>query len=242
MKKFRITILLISGLMLAHTLPAQTPAKTDTMKTNFSDIDRARDRIVLDLHWDGWLNSPDSMKVKGLSSGVGVHFYYDIPLNKTKTFSFAIGGGFSWSNYYNATYFTYDSTGNTIPTRFAEGITYKKNKFVINYFEVPLEFRYRTKPNNEGHTFKIAIGMKGGYVLSDHTKYVGADYIAGSSDEIKYKSYRVKNVNTLQYGPVFRFGLDKINLEAYYGLGTLFTEGKGPGGNPLTIGVSFNPF
>lgn len=47
---------------------------------NRPDMDR--DRIVFNLHWDGWLNTPDSIKVNAFSRGVGFHFFYDIPLDK----------------------------------------------------------------------------------------------------------------------------------------------------------------
>lgn len=215
-------------------------AKTTTFEDKSID-DPSRDRIIMNVHWDGWMGAPDSFNVKGLSSGLGFHFFYDIPLGSDNV-SFAIGAGLSWSNYYNNSYFTYeDSTQYTVPMKYNDTITYKKNKFVINYVEVPLEFRFRTDEKN-GNRFKAAIGFKAGYVLTNHTKYVGDDWLQGSADEIKYKQYRVKNLSGLQYGPTLRIGYSKINLEAFYGLAPIFEDGKGPAGNPITVGISFNPF
>ena len=37
-----------------------------------------RDRFIFSVHWDGWLNAPDSLKVSAISRGIGFHFYYDI--------------------------------------------------------------------------------------------------------------------------------------------------------------------
>lgn len=218
-------------------------AQTDSMATNtvnFEDDDPSRDRIIMNLHWDGWLGAPDSLNVKGISSGMGFHFFYDIPLGSDNV-SFAIGAGFNWSNYYNNSYFGYDTAQNTISYPYVDSVQFKKNKLVVNYVEVPLEFRFRTDEKN-GNRFKAAVGFKAGYVLSNHTKYVGDDYISGSGDEIKYKQYRIKNMTNLQYGPTIRLGYSKINIEAYYGLAPLFIDGEGPSGNPITIGVSFNPF
>ncbi len=206
----------------------------------YENEDPSRDRIILNVHWDGWLGAPDSLSIKGLSSGFGMHFFYDIPLGSDNV-SFAIGAGFSWSNYYNNAYFTYDTSQFTIVNRFNDSVQWKKNKFVLNYVEVPLEFRFRTDEKN-GNRFKLAIGFKGGYVISNHTKFVGDDWKYGSADEIKYKDYRVKNISGLQYGPTLRIGYSKINIDAYYGLAPLFEEGKGPEGNPITVGISFNPF
>ncbi|MBK8345080.1 MAG: hypothetical protein IPL12_18430 [Bacteroidetes bacterium] len=49
-------------------------------------------------------------------------------------------------------------------------------------------------------------------------------------------------MSNLQYGPTIRLGYSKVNIEAYYGLAPIFIDGEGPTGNPLTIGISFNPF
>ena len=236
-------VLTFTILLTALSIFSQT---TDTMPVPEATIENAedpsRDRIIMNVHWDGWLGAPDSFKVKGLSSGVGLHIFYDIPLG-TPLASFAIGAGISWSNYYNNSYFIYDTAQNTIPVRFdTDTIQYTRNKLVINYVEVPIEFRFRTKKNGSGNRFKAAIGFKAGYVLTNHTKFVGDDWKYGSNDEIKYKEYRVKNLTGLQYGPTLRLGYSKVNLEAYYGLAPIFVDGKGPTGNPITIGISFNPF
>lgn len=240
MQKWFIAALccLSAGFVQAQTADTTGAQTTDKVISDYSDP--SRDRFLLSFHWDGWMGAPDSMKVKGLSSGMGIHTMYDIPLGSDNV-SFAIGAGIAWSNYYNNVFFTYDTAQNTLFTPIDDSITYNKNKFVLNYVEVPIEFRFRTDEKN-GNRFKAAIGFKAGYVISDHTKFVGDDYLLGSSDEIKYKQYRIKNVNSLQYGPTLRLGYSKINIEAYYGLATIFSEGEGPSGNPLRIGISFNPF
>jgi len=240
MKKFTILLYMLVAVVCVHA-QIDTADKATTDLTDDEDmVDPSRDRIIMNIHWDGWMGAPDSFNVKGLSSGLGFHFFYDIPLGSDNV-SFAIGAGLSWSNYYNNSYFTYDTAQVTIPVQFDDSIPITKNKLVINYLEVPLEFRFRTDPK-KGNSFKVAVGFKGGYVLSDHTKFVGEDYISGSDDEIKYKNYRTKNLGNLQYGPTLRIGYSKVNLEAYYGLSTIFEEGKGPSGTPITVGVSFNPF
>lgn len=239
----RKLLTLIGVITMASSVFAQSDSSA-VNTVNFDDDDPSRDRIIMNVHWDGWLGAPDSLNVKGLSSGMGFHFYYDIPLGSSTmkdNVSFAIGAGFSWSNYYNNSYFGYDTSGNTFSTPFAEEVQFSKNKLVVNYVEVPLEFRFRTDEKN-GNRFKLAVGFKGGYVLSNHTKFVGDDYLSGSEDEIKYKQYRIKNMSNLQFGPTLRLGYSKVNIEAYYGLAPLFIEGEGPTGTPITVGISFNPF
>lgn len=236
--------LILSGsIAFAQVAIDSTAAKKDSVVLSRNP---ARDRFIFDLHWDGWLDAPDSMDIKGFSSGVGFHFFYDVPFGKPSTekagASFAIGIGYSASNYYNKSFFSYDTTTNiTSVNPYSADITIKKDKFVVNYLEVPLEFRFHTK-ENKGNSFKIAIGFKGGYVFSNHTKYVGEDPQQISDDDIKVKVYRIPNVNKLQYGPTFRIGYGNVNLQAYYGLNTIFEDGFGPSGQPITVGISFNPF
>jgi hypothetical protein len=37
-------------------------------------------------------------------------------------------------------------------------------------------------------------------------------------------------------------GYGNVNVHAFYGLSDLFEDGRGPQGNALEIGLSFNPF
>lgn len=207
-----------------------------------------RDRFIFNLHWDGWLNDVDSPAVNAgaFSRGVGLHFFYDIPFSKnwetdSTIFSFAPGIGYSCSNYSNKVQFVADSTNLVSVVPFDESIDPKRNKLVLNYIEIPLEFRLRLVGNN-GKSFKIAAGFKGSYMFSSHITYVGPESTSNLEEEVKYKTYRIKSLNTIQYGPTFRVGYGNINLQAYYGLNSIFEEALGPSGNPLVIGVSFNPF
>lgn len=231
------------------SLQAQT---TDIDGTTETEVDNKpntdRDRFIFDVHWDGWLNDVDSpaVNVGAFSRGVGLHFYYDIPFSKNSEkdstmFSFAPGIGYSCSNYNNKVQFIADSTGfvNVVP--FDASIDPKRNKIVLNYIEIPLEFRFRSIGNN-GKSFKIAAGFKGAYMFSSHTTYVGPESATNLGEEVKYKTYRIKSLNSIQYGPTFRVGYGNINLQAYYGLNSIFEEALGPSGNPLVIGISFNPF
>lgn len=240
MKKLSVLFYIIS---ICTILQAQ-----DTTKTNSDTLESSidRDRFIFDLHYDGWLGAPDSLKVGAFSRGVGVHYYFDIPFNKTTDttaqFSFAPGIGYSCSNYTNKAQFIADSAGMVSIDPFDASVDPKRNKLVLNYVEVPLEFRFRTKENDRGNRFKIALGFKGSYMFSSHITYVGPESASNLTEEVKYKTYRIKSLNTIQYGPTFRFGYANVNLEAYYGLNSIFETDKGPVGTPLVIGVSFNPF
>ncbi len=207
---------------------------------NRPDMDR--DRIVFNLHWDGWLNTPDSIKVNAFSRGVGFHFFYDIPLDKKNQFSFAPGIGYSCSNYYSNALFVEDSTDKVIVDIIEDGVQVNKNKIALGLLEVPVEFRFRSMPDGKGNSFKLAIGFKGGWQFTNKTKYAGDDIIFNTPSDVKVKIFRYEALNMFRYGPTVRIGYGAINLQAFYGLSELFNEGEGPTGFPLEIGVSFNPF
>ncbi|HAE12866.1 MAG: outer membrane beta-barrel protein [Chitinophagales bacterium] len=251
MKYFATGLLLMAG----GTIFAQTDTTTvvdDEEIVNEMNVGTPdRDRFVFSLHWDGLLGAPDSMDVGPLSRGVGLHFYYDIPFDAAKQYSFAVGLGWNNANYYTKSLLVNDSLGNTNIVGFNESQSVTRNKLAVHYVEVPVEFRFRTKPNQKGNSFKVAVGFKGGYQFSNHTKYVGDEYLiddannvtlVDNANEIKYKFYRYSSLSSVQYGPTLRIGYANVNLEAFYGMAGLFQEGKGPAGTPLQIGVSFNPF
>lgn len=232
MKRFLIPILICA---FATPLIAQ-----EIDASNRPDIDR--DRFVFNLHWDGWLNHADSLKINAFSSGVGFHFFYDIPLDKNNQFSFAPGVGYSCSNYYNNALFIEDSADVVKVSIIEESVNVKKNKIALGLVEVPIEFRYRSMPDSKGNSFKIAAGFKGGWQFTNKTKYVGDDIIFNGPSDVKVKIFRYEALNIFRYGPTFRIGYGAVNIQAFYGLSELFNEGEGPTGFPMEIGISINPF
>jgi hypothetical protein len=66
--------------------------------------------------------------------------------------------------------------------------------------------------------------------------------LPGSTDFVKYKEHRIMNIQSFRYGVTGRLGYGSVNVHAFYGLSDIFEDGKGPTGNQLEIGVSFNPF
>lgn len=255
MRNLLIPALLLSLISFSSVVNAQdeVPADTDeapyTINTTTSSTD-SRDRLVLEMNWNYWLNTPDSFNIQGKSRGFNFHFYYDIPLGEN--FAIAPGVGIGNSNIFHQSFLTLDTDtgslnfGTTGVTPFDANLDFKKNKISLTYFEVPVELRFRTKKNDRGQRFKVAVGFKGGLVINTHTKYVGTDTrpnaLPGNVDFVKYKEHRIQNVANLRYGITGRVGYGNINLQAFYGLSDVFNDGAGPTANALEVGISFNPF
>ncbi len=75
---------------LAQT--GETPAQQAARKPS-------RDFVMLQFTYDGWANTPDSVKVGGFSRGFNAYLCYDFPI-KQSHFSFATGLGIGTSNMF----------------------------------------------------------------------------------------------------------------------------------------------
>jgi len=177
-------------------------------------IAERKDRIGFDVNYDAWLNAPKGIKQKIQSPGVNFYLMWDYPFGYGPM-SVAFGLGLSSHNVHSNGQITYTIDGKY--TSMEPIITpYKKNKLSCNYIEIPIELRIRTKGES---SFKLAIGAKIGYAYNIHTKVIDNDG--------KRKIYDIKNIEPLRYGPVFRIGYNKFNVNAFYSLSPLFKKGKG---------------
>jgi len=208
---------------------------------------QSRDRLIMELNYNDWLGKPDSIDTKWYGRGINLYFMYDFKLGKQNIVSFAPGLGFSSHNVYHNTLIVEQSIdslpnfGHTLMLEIPEGIDYRNNKINTNYVEVPVELRFRTKPNQYGKSFKVALGARFGYLFNAHTKYRG-DSFDGSGKTIKYKTFLLPNINKLRFGPSIRIGYGNFSIVSYYALTGVFESDVAPKLNAFSIGLSFNSF
>jgi hypothetical protein len=117
----------------------------------------------------------------------------------------------------------------------------EKSMLVTNYIEMPIEFRFDTKPEDIGRSFNFAIGGRVGYLYDAFTKIKYDD--RGEVVKIKYKLNH--GVNPLRYGVYSRIGLGSVSFFGFLNLSDMFENNKGPLGttmNSYTVGISVNGF
>lgn len=237
----KISIFLCLLLSTSSLLVAQGDATSPQKKA----ISKSKDRLVLGFSHDNWLNTPDSVKTKWYNRGFSVHIMYDIPILESKHFSIAPGFGLTNNNIYTDAQLQSDSTGSFF-TPYADGVDYDRNKLTTTFLEIPVELRFRTKPNEKTNkSFKIGIGVKGGYLIDAHTKYRGDNvYLTQREDSktIKFKEDFLPNIAKYRLSSSFRVGYGNFNVFANYSLTTLFDKDKGPDINPISVGITFNSF
>jgi hypothetical protein len=241
----RYLIILLLWIPLNTAVFAQEVTSTDESSDDFvelkSTINKASDRVVLDFTYDMLLNTPAEVETKGFSRGFNVYFMYDVVLGKSR-FSLAPGLGLGMNNYFHKNSISYDTTGNTVFSALPNGADFKKNKIGLTYFDIPVEFRFRSKPNAKQNSWKLAAGFKAGIILQSKWKYSGDEFREGFDPDrqVKFKEFNIDNLNRFRYGVTVRGGYGILNAFVYYSLSDLFTDGGGPRMTPLSFGISIN--
>lgn len=197
------------------------------------------DMFMFQYNYETLLDFPDSVSLSPWSRGVNVLLMYDHILPGSKHWSVGIGVGFGSHNYF--------MEGNILALPDTNGGTYsnfypfgpnnqvKRHKVVRNFIDIPVEFRFRSRPNERGHQWKIALGAKLGYRTNIYSKT-----ISNAGD--KFKSFIYPDVARSRYGITGRIGYGKVSVNGYYSLSNFFNENKGPIVTPLSIGVTLTFF
>ena len=251
MKKFFLLFLLTAIVFIAKSQTIDTtqqiiptpPAKKDWTKLDLST--RANDHFMVQYGIDGWPNLPDSINTSGFSRHFNAYFMIDKPFRTSPKFSIAFGIGIGSSNiFFSNTYINLKSNTPTLPfTNVSQDNHFNKFKLSTAYLEVPLELRFVTNPAQPDKGFKVALGIKGGLLLSAHTK--GKDFIDSSGNPIydpKYisKEYEKKFINNTRFALTGRVGFGHISLDGSYQVSSFLKAGTGPTINPYSVGITLS--
>ena len=129
----------------------------------------------------------------------------------------------------------------TVPFFDNKTIALKKTQMVINYIDIPLEFRVHSRKNDHKRAFYLAVGGKIGFRFAGKTKIVYSEF----GNQKKFKDLYHFNVNAVRYGATARIGYGPINFWGYLALNDFFTGNKTVGiNNPNTFsfGLSLSTF
>jgi hypothetical protein len=231
MKMFKKS--LISLILLILSVVTIVPVTSRAQVVNAAT--KKRISIGVGLYTDIWMNAPSGMTTRTINQGVQVFGTYNTPFGKSN-FSFAIGVGISIHNMF----WNYRFQGDSVNFQFvkiADSLSYKRSKLSMPYFELPIEFRLKTKSK-----VSVGLGFKVGYMVYAHSKYVGDDYIFNGANTLKASFKGIKNIEKFGYGPTARIGYKWFNVTGYYSLASIFQKGKGPDMYPISVGFVLMPF
>lgn len=229
--------------LLLVTASLTTFAQEEVKKVARPDIPGT---FLVDIGINQAVHEPENFS-QGFWGSRTINLYYQYPLRFGRSkFSFNPGFGlslerFKLKNNYSlnpkqdaeGTYALYDTD-----TVFS-GV--KKSMIVANYFEIPLEFRFDSKPEDIATSFNFAIGARVGVLFDALTK---VKYKENGETKI-LKDKQNHGLNPFRYGVYTRVGVGGFNLFFIYNLSTLFEKDKGPDKttmNTFTTGISINGF
>jgi hypothetical protein len=173
--------------------------------------------------------------------GFCVNYFFNIPLSGK--FSMGLGLGVGTHNLNTNAFLVEDTLKKTVFVKIpktvnGKSIDYDINRLTLAYLDIPLEFRF-TSTNKKDKKIKLALGVKGGYLINNHIKYKGTDTSDGVG-ETKFKIFKTPNLETLRYGATFRFGYANYNIFGYYSLSKIFKTDKGPEMYPISLGIGLS--
>ena len=231
-----------------------TTSPTDPGKKRPKPI--KQDLLLMNFNWNGWMNQPGTVDVSPFSRGFDIALMGDIPLGRSN-FSLGIGLGLSTENIFTNAFLRKDNNSDSVyfqsiretinPDTANRG--WDRYKLGTTMLELPLEVRFRIKPNKR-NTFKIAAGFKIGYVIHSKDKYVGPNYLYDANgntsqlnEEITMKTFGLPGINRFRYGVYGRIGYGRVAATFQYSLQPFFEAGRGLDGiTPISIGLTFVPF
>jgi hypothetical protein len=250
MKRSIIFFLVIFSVVIAH---GQSDVASKAKKPNLPGI------FLIDFGFNGTVKAPGTFK-HGFwgSRTANIYYQYPIRIGRSK-FSFNPGIGLSlerWKfkdgaalmdtvelvSYPNgAPSATQVEQYNLVNPLRLYPKQLSKSMLVTNFFEIPIEFRFDTKPEDISRSINVALGGRVGFLYDAFTKVKYNDL----GEEIKVKNKMNHGVNPFRYGVYARFGIGSFSFFTFYNLSDMFEKGKGPMGttmNTFTTGISINGF
>lgn len=220
--------------------PPPTSGKKDWSKVKL-DPRKAADHFMVELGYDNWANTPDSIHIQGFNRSFNFYFMYNFPFKSDVRWSVAAGLGIGSSNIFFhdqevlvsavqvSTLGFPDETGNQ---------HFKKYKLVLTYLEVPIELRFAVDPTDMDHSWKIAVGAKVGLMLSAYTK--GKDLESASGQVIgNYieKESSKQFFSTPKFEPTLRVSKGVVGIFGQIQVNSPIKASAGPSVFPFSVGI-----
>ncbi|WP_159799706.1 porin family protein [Flavobacterium sp. MK4S-17] len=219
----------------AQELPEEgQPVEIDSLAP-VADPKYREDQFYATISYNLMQGKPGGYSQNSFSTGLSFGFLRDMPVNEKRTYAIAAGLGYSYNNIKHNLKVT-QGGGDTFYEIVPEG-DFDKNKLVLHYLELPIEFRWRNS-NAISHKFaRIYTGFKVSYLFADKAQFYSGD------GDIKIKGN--DDLNKFIYGAYISVGWNTWNFYAYYSLNPIFSadakfaDGEKVNLNSLKLGLAF---
>lgn len=165
----------------------------------------ADDQLYLLISYNQLMDQPLSVDASGLSYGFSGGLIKDVIINKRGSVSLALGLGYNFDLFNHG--LAISEQNNEIT--FQADNTFASNKLLIHNLEFPLQLRWRNSDANTYKFWRIYMGIKASYNLSNEFKF------SNETTSLSYKN--IPQFNNWQYGITLSVGYDVFTAHAYYG-------------------------
>ena len=229
---FRQALILLILVLIAGSLYAQTTTTPTKAKNRRPNIPGS---FIVDFGLNGTQGAPDLWSQTLIGSRT-FNLYYQYPLRFGRSrFSFNPGIGISFERFRWKTNVILSNPVESNPNAQIEkyefalgssrfGLGKKKVMMVNNYLEIPIEFRFDSKPEDISRSFNVAIGARGGWLYDSFLKVKYKE----DGQTKKMKDKQEYGLTQLRYGVYTRVGIGGFNFFVFYNLTPLFQKDKGP--------------
>jgi hypothetical protein len=199
-----------------------------------------RDRLIVDVFHSFWMNVPNTVTQK-FNPGFNVAVLWDFKATKKSPISFGLGVGCIFQTQYSNAQLRYDNDKGinkyyVLPEILTKKDSLKLNRMTYINCNIPLEFRYRHKSG-----FKFTVGVRLGLVAEISQRYKGKN-LEGSGISDNYKYFLKTGRQNVHFDVYMRCGWKFAAIYYSYQVNKLFTDGKGPAVNPMSLGISLSLF
>jgi hypothetical protein len=173
------------------------------------------DQIYVSVSYSQFNNQPSNVTKSNFSYSLSGGIMKDISRNKMGTIAIAAGFGYGF-DFFNHKLKVNELNGKTV---FTSDNTISDNVFKAHNLEFPIEIRWRTSTAKKYNFWRIYTGIKFLYNLNNQFQYEDIN-----AKQIKYSD--VSSYNKLQYGLTISAGYDAFNMNVFYGLTPIYTNGN----------------
>ncbi len=235
----------ISCLLFTFAFSQENPVSTPANTQKITLSNRPNDHLMIQLSSDHWTGMPDSISShqKGFSRGFNAYFMLDKPFRSSPNFSLGFGVGVSTSNmFFKNANIGLSTSSPLLPFSSLDSTNhFKKYKLATTYLEVPLEFRYSSKPLEPNKSFKAALGLKIGTLVNAHTKGKNLDDKNGNLLNAYIEKENSKRlINSTRFMATARIGYGIISLFGSYQLSNVLKDGAGPSMKLYQVGLTLS--
>lgn len=151
---------------------------------------------------------------------------------------FVYGLGIEFNNYRFEKGITVEPDTKPVSYTVDDVLKYKRNKVVSRYATVPLMLNFKSNPEDDDKSIKIAAGIQAGYLVGAHQKQ---KWGSGNQKE-KKKIKGDYGFEDFRYGYVAQFGYGDFVLYGKYYPTNTFKKDRGPQVNTACVGLVIAPF